>query len=74
MTSALELLSNWVIQEQGFQRIEVFVGIENYASQKIAERAGFTREGISRNKAVIRGRRIDVILYSKIPADLDHKP
>jgi RimJ/RimL family protein N-acetyltransferase len=70
MTSALGLLSNWVIQERGFQRIEVFVGTENYASQKVAERAGFIREGISRNKAAFRGSRIDVILYSKIPADL----
>ncbi len=69
LTKALKLLSNWVIQEQGFQRIEVFVGIENYASQKVAERAGFIREGISRNKSV-RGNRVDVILYSKIPTDL----
>ncbi len=70
LSKALELLSNWVIQEHAFQRIEVFVGTENYASQKVAERAGFIREGISRNKAVIRGSRIDVILYSKIPTDL----
>ena len=73
MTSALKLLSHWVIHEQGFQRVEIFVGLENYASQKVAERAGFIREGISRNKAVLRGSRIDVVLYSKIPTDLDHK-
>ncbi|HUW78912.1 MAG TPA: GNAT family N-acetyltransferase [Candidatus Nanopelagicaceae bacterium] len=70
MTKALTLLSDWVLRDQGFERIEIFIATDNFASQKVVEKADFKREGICRNKATQRGEKIDVILYSRISEDL----
>ncbi|HUW88694.1 MAG TPA: GNAT family protein [Candidatus Paceibacterota bacterium] len=68
-TSALVILSHWIIQEMGFQRLEVRVAPGNLASQKVAEKAGFVREGIARNAGFTNHGRIDLIIYSRIPSD-----
>jgi ribosomal-protein-serine acetyltransferase len=73
MTSALNVFSEWLITDQGFQRVEVRVAPENRASQKVAEKSGFTREGIARSAGITHGGRVDLIIYSKISADLGDK-
>lgn len=35
----------------------------------MAEGAGFTAEGVLRRRLVVRGRRIDVVMYSLLPDD-----
>ncbi len=40
------------------------------ASQRVAEKAGATREGIERNRHVVREKVYDVIMFSLIPDDL----
>ena len=47
-TTALRLVSNWAIEELGIQRVNLMTAPENVASQRVAERAGFTREGLLR--------------------------
>jgi RimJ/RimL family protein N-acetyltransferase len=41
----------------------------NIASVRVAEAAGFTREGLLRQRLVVRGRRVDLIIYSMLPSD-----
>ena len=69
MTTALLMLSDWIIQEIGFQRIEVTAAPENLASQRVASKAGYVREGIARNAGYTNSGRCDLIIFSKIPND-----
>jgi RimJ/RimL family protein N-acetyltransferase len=70
MSQALELLSEWVLVEQHFVRVEVRVAVENHASKRIAEKASFVREGIARQAGRVHSGRVDLVIYSKVFGDL----
>ena len=70
MSQALAHLSSWVLLEQGFARVEVRVAVENFASQRVAQKAGFVREGLARRAGRVHGGRVDLIIYSKVLEDL----
>ncbi|MGB3307067.1 MAG: GNAT family N-acetyltransferase [Thermomicrobiales bacterium] len=54
------------------ERLEANVAVENTASQRVLEGAGFRREGIARGLLRIRGRRIDHYRYGLLRrTDLD---
>lgn len=69
-SAALLMVSQWIFRVVGFQRIEVRVAPENLASQRVAEKAGYVREGIARNAGFTNNGRVDLIIYSRIPSDL----
>lgn len=69
MPQALDLLSTWVLHEQGFARVEVRVAKENYSSQRVVEKAGFVREGIARQAGRVHTGRVDLIIYSRVSDD-----
>jgi RimJ/RimL family protein N-acetyltransferase len=68
-TELLGRLTAWAIDEQGIQRVYLIVAVDNPASQKVAERCGYVREGVMRSLHVKQGRRADCILYSRLPTD-----
>lgn len=69
-TRAVLLLARWAFDELGIERIELRAHPENAASQRVAERAGFTREGVERaSRAGPDGNRFDSILFSLIRTD-----
>lgn len=68
MTRAVRLLCEWLLDE-GVGRIEVRTHPENLASQRLAERAGFTREGLERKSIWLHGGRVDAIVWSLLPGD-----
>ena len=71
-TRAVRLVSRWAFDELGIERIELRTHPENEASCRVAERAGFRREGIERaSRAWPDGTRFDSILYSLLPGDSD---
>jgi RimJ/RimL family protein N-acetyltransferase len=45
-------------------RVQAITGVDNFASQRVLEKAGFTKEGIIRKSAFIRGEWKDGCLYS----------
>jgi RimJ/RimL family protein N-acetyltransferase len=45
-TRAVKTLSAWALAEGGFDRLELTTHPENIASQRVAEKAGFEREGL----------------------------
>jgi len=45
-TRAVETLSGWALGDGGFDRLELTTHPENTASQCVAEKAGFKREGL----------------------------
>jgi RimJ/RimL family protein N-acetyltransferase len=50
----------------GVYRVEAHVRVGNDASERVLERAGFTREGVRRGVLRHEGRRVDATLFSKL--------
>jgi RimJ/RimL family protein N-acetyltransferase len=50
-------------------RVEAHVNVGNDASERVLERAGFTREGVLRSLPKPDGRRVDKTLYSLLPGE-----
>jgi RimJ/RimL family protein N-acetyltransferase len=69
-TRAVRLIARWGVLDLGLARVELMTRVDNLASQGVAERAGFTREGLLRSYATLGCGIADVIMFSLIPADL----
>ena len=70
-TRALRLMASWALPEMRLGRLQLQTDPENVASQRVAERAGFTREGIlCASNARRDGTRADAFVYSLLPQDL----
>src|SRR5204862_6822759 len=70
VTRAVELLARWALHDLGLARLALTTDAENAASQAVARRAGFTREGVLRSFEDRDGRRPDVVMFSLLPGDL----
>jgi RimJ/RimL family protein N-acetyltransferase len=69
-TRALALLARWALEARGLGRFQLRADVENDASQRVAEKAGFVREGVLRSELLIKGERRDVVMYSLVREDL----
>lgn len=67
---AVDALAIALILEHGFQRIEMRVAPGNTASRRVAEKAGFTYEGLLRNASYVHSGRVDLEVWSFVAADL----
>jgi RimJ/RimL family protein N-acetyltransferase len=70
-TRAVRLLARYALGELGLQRMELITDPDNIASQRVAEKVGFQREGVMR--AHLRhpdGRIRDSVLFSLLPGEL----
>jgi len=66
-TRALRLMADWTLATTDAIRLELYTDLDNPASGKVAERAGFAREGVRRAWDIGRdGKAIDVIFYARI--------
>jgi len=65
-TRALRLLTAWAFAELPLERIELLIDAENSPSEVVAERCGYTREGVLRWTYLKPGLRSDTIIYSKL--------
>lgn len=71
---AVDALAVALVLEHGFQRIEVRVVPGNLASRRVAEKAGFTYEGLLRNAGQVHSGRVDLEVWSLVAADLRRPP
>lgn len=69
MTRAVRLVADWAFAALGLWRLEILVHPDNPGSQGVAERAGFTREGLLRSYRQRKGVREDYILFSLLRDD-----
>jgi len=70
-TEALKALCRWGVESLGLKRLELVTDPENTASQRVAEKAGFRREGILRSALEYRdGTRRDSVMFSLLPGEL----
>jgi RimJ/RimL family protein N-acetyltransferase len=70
-TAAVRLIGDWAFEDLQLARLALFVEPDNVASQRVAERCGFVREGRLRSHAEGRGGgRVDSIVYGLLPGEL----
>jgi RimJ/RimL family protein N-acetyltransferase len=70
-TRAVRLLARWAFEENGVERLVLRANPANGASLRVAERAGFTREGIARSSHLRSdGSRVDQVVFSLLPGEL----
>lgn len=70
-TRALRLLTRHALEELELQRVDLVTDPDNLASQRVAEKVGFQREGVLR--AHMRhpdGRIRDSVMFSLLPGEL----
>jgi RimJ/RimL family protein N-acetyltransferase len=67
---AVRLLAGWSFGYLGTARLELTCAPENAASQAVATRCGFTREGVLRSHMVFKGARRDTVMFSLLPGEL----
>ena len=71
---AARLHADWGFQALGLPRIELLADVENVPSQRVAEKAGWQREGVARairpapRDAVTRR---DMVVYARLPDQLE---
>ena len=68
-TGALELITAWAFASLGLMRITLLADVRNTPSQRVAERAGYLREGVMRSSREIKNERSDMVLYARLPSD-----
>ncbi len=71
MTRALRTICRWGLDELALGRLELITDPDNRASQRVAEKVGFRREGVLRSHLLHPdGRRRDSVMFSLLPGEL----
>ena len=73
-SAGVRLAARWAFEaEPALQRLELRADVENAASNRVAEKAGFVREGVIRAARwnARLGRRVDFVLWSLLREELD---
>jgi RimJ/RimL family protein N-acetyltransferase len=73
-TKAVRLVCDYAFTQLGVERIELHVEPDHAASRGVAERAGFTEEGVMRSGRSFGQERQDMILYSLSSSPLIEAP
>jgi RimJ/RimL family protein N-acetyltransferase len=68
-TEMLRQLTHWAFDELDARRIVLIIDVRNPASERVAERCGYVREGVMRSIHVKQGIRADCALWSRLPSD-----
>jgi ribosomal-protein-serine acetyltransferase len=62
------------IEELRLNRLEILTAVENRASQRVAEKAGATREGVLRSRLILRDQVLDAAMFSLTARDFGREP
>ncbi len=70
-TRATRLACTWGFDTVGLARIELLADVGNHASQRVAERAGFAREGVARAARPLPrdDGRTDMVVFARLPGE-----
>jgi RimJ/RimL family protein N-acetyltransferase len=71
---ALRLCALWGLRDLGLARVAAEAAVDNHASIRAIEKAGFQREGTLRAHCETHGVRHDCVMFSLVAADLRFPP
>jgi RimJ/RimL family protein N-acetyltransferase len=69
-TRTVRLLARWAFEELAMARLELTCAPDNIASQRVAERCGFVREGVLRSHIRFKDGRRDTMVFGLLPGEL----
>lgn len=64
VTEAVRLLVRYLFNSTLVNRLEIRMDTRNQASEKVAMKCGFRKEGVSRGANFVRGHHVDMNLYA----------
>ena len=71
VTRALRLIVRWGLEDLELVRLSLITDPDNLASQRVAEKVGFRREGVMRSHLLHPdGRLRDSVMFSLLPGEL----
>jgi RimJ/RimL family protein N-acetyltransferase len=68
---ASRLAARFAFEQLELLRVEIVVAVGNQASLRVAEKAGARREGVLRNRLILRENVQAAVMHSLIPQDFD---
>lgn len=68
-TRAVRLVAAWAFGSLQVKRLELLTLVDNEASERVARACGFCREGVMRSYREMHGERVDLTMFSLLPAD-----
>jgi RimJ/RimL family protein N-acetyltransferase len=74
MTEALSLLARYLFETRTIRRLQLTVVVGNLASKRVAEKCGFTSEGIARKAVFLRGEHRDLEWFSLLREEAEQQP
>jgi RimJ/RimL family protein N-acetyltransferase len=74
MTEALSLLACYLFETRTIRRLQLSVVVGNLASKRVAEKCGFTSEGIARKAVFLRGEHRDLEWFSLLREEAEQQP
>lgn len=63
-TLAVRMLSQYLFNTLLINRLEIRMNTANLASERVAIKCGFTREGVARGANFVRGQHVDMAVYA----------
>jgi RimJ/RimL family protein N-acetyltransferase len=70
-TKAVLLLVRHLFESTLINRLEIRMDTRNLASEKVAIKAGFKKEGVARGANFVRGQHVDMNVYALLRSDLE---
>ncbi len=63
-SKAVKLLTHYLFDSQLINRLEIRMDTRNLASEKVAIKCGYTKEGVARGANFVRGENVDMNVYA----------
>lgn len=68
-SKALNLVTEWAFRDHDIVRVQLVTHLDNEASQRVAMRCGFRREGVLRAWEPVKTEQPDVVMWSRLVTD-----
>ncbi len=68
-SNAVRQLIDWAFDNTNLNRIEIVAAVDNIASQRVAEKAGASRDAVLSKRTIVDGTASDAVLFSAIRPD-----
>ena len=69
MSQAVTLVSNYLFDGLHINRLEIRMDTRNKASEKVAIKCGYQKEGVSRGANYVKGKHTDMYIYALVRED-----
>jgi ribosomal-protein-alanine N-acetyltransferase len=64
MSEAVQLLTDYLFNTLLINRLAIHMHVNNFASEKVAIKCGYIKEGVARGASFSRGQHVDIAMYA----------